>query len=69
MKLGKQGGRIWEELGMCIYNKKIYKILKKMKRNIIFKSSLENINNDNSGSSGNGSDGGGANGGPRPTLS
>lgn len=54
---------------MCIYNKKIYKILKKMKRNIIFKSSLENINNDNSGSSGNGSDGGGGNGGPRPTLS
>lgn len=29
MKLSKQGGRICEELGMCIYNKKIYEILKK----------------------------------------
>lgn len=29
MKLGKQGGRICEELRMCIYNKKIYEILKK----------------------------------------
>lgn len=37
----------------------------KIKRNIIFKSSLENINNGNNGGSG----GGGGNGGPRPTLS
>lgn len=32
MKLGKQGGRICEKLGMCIYNKKIYEILKNKKK-------------------------------------